>query len=420
MNALRAGSGAVMCSYQRVNNSYACQNSKIMNGILKTELGFEGLVVSDWSAQHAGVATANAGLDINMPGAGFWGDKLVDAVKNGSVSLARLDDMATRQIATYNYLNQNISFPATHIYSWTVPHPILDVRRDHHKLIREVGAAGQVLVKNINNTLPLKTPQFMGVYGYGAETPLSPWGNPDLFGVDYNDYPNGTPETFNGSLFFGGGAGDVTPPYLISPFKAIQDRVIADRGSLRWDFVSVDPVIEASIDVCLVFINAYSCEHFDRQNLTDSFSDELINNVAGKCRDTVVVLHSGSPRLVESWIDHENVTAVILAGLPGQESGHSLVDVLYGDVAPSGKLTFTVAKQESDYPVPDPVMEYDDDTFPQDDFIEGVYIDYRHFDREEIEPRFEFGYGLSYTTFGYANLSMQAVNAVSTSEYPEP
>lgn len=96
-DALKAGAANVMCSYNRVNNSYACQNSKTMNGLLKTELGFEGFVVTDWDAQHAGVAAANAGLDMAMPnGQTFWGNNFTEAFTNGSVSEDRLDDMATR------------------------------------------------------------------------------------------------------------------------------------------------------------------------------------------------------------------------------------------------------------------------------------------------------------------------------------
>jgi beta-glucosidase len=96
-DALRAGSGNIMCSYNRVNNSYSCQNSKLLNGILKDELGFQGFVVTDWVAQHSGVASALAGLDMAMPSPGnFWGGNLTTAVMNGTVSVARLDDMATR------------------------------------------------------------------------------------------------------------------------------------------------------------------------------------------------------------------------------------------------------------------------------------------------------------------------------------
>ncbi|KAL3420316.1 beta-glucosidase M [Phlyctema vagabunda] len=416
MNALRAGTGAIMCSYQRANNSYACQNSKLMNGILKTELGFEGFVVSDWQAQQAGVATANAGLDIVMPDSGYWGKNLTEAVNNGSVSIDRLDDMATRQLASFYFLKQNdTSFPVASIFPSTVQHPILDVRGDHDKVIRAIGAAGHVLVKNINNTLPLKAPRFVGVFGYDAENKPTAWTTPLRFGGGYD--VNFGWETFNGTMITAGGSGSNTPPYVISPFKAIQDRVIADRGNLRWDFYSGDPTVEASIELCLVFINAYASESFDRLSLSDEFSDNLVLNVAAKCANTVVVLHSAGPRVVDAWIEHENVTAVIFGGLPGQESGHSLVDVLYGDVTPSGKLVHTIAKQDSDYgSVLNSTVSFD--AFPQDNFTEGVYIDYKAFDRDDIEPRFEFGFGLSYTTFEYANISVASVST-ETAEYPD-
>jgi beta-glucosidase len=95
-DAIHAGTGNIMCSYQRVNNSYGCANSKLLNGILKTELGFQGFVVSDWGAQHAGVATALAGLDMAMPGSPFWAPNLTMAIQNGSVPMSKIDDMATR------------------------------------------------------------------------------------------------------------------------------------------------------------------------------------------------------------------------------------------------------------------------------------------------------------------------------------
>lgn len=96
-DAVRAGSANIMCSYQRINNSYGCANSATLNGLLKTELGFQGFVVSDWGAQYTGVATALAGLDVAMPNAvEFWGPQLSQAVSNGSVPESRLDDMVTR------------------------------------------------------------------------------------------------------------------------------------------------------------------------------------------------------------------------------------------------------------------------------------------------------------------------------------
>ncbi|KAF8856844.1 glycoside hydrolase [Acephala macrosclerotiorum] len=414
MNALRAGKGAVMCSYQRTNNSYACENSKLLNGILKTEFGFEGFVVSDWQAQQSGISTANAGLDIVMPDGGFWGKNLSEAVTNGSVSIDRLNDMVTRTMASFYYLNQNDNYPSAQAYPPIVQRPILDVRGDHDKIIREIGAAGHVLVKNVDKTLPFKAPRFVSIFGYDVEVKAVPWTNPLRYGGGYE--VNFGWNTFNGTLIVGGGSGSNTPPYVISPFKAIQDRVIADRGFLRWDFFSENPAPEANSEVCLVFINAYASESFDRLALSDEFSDNLVLNVAGQCSNTVVVFHSAGPRVVDAWIEHENVTAVIFGGLPGQESGHALVDVLYGDVNPSGKLVHTIAKKDEDY---GNLLNstVDQSAFPQQNFTEGVYIDYRAFDRDRIELRIEFGYGLSYTEFAYSNLSVVQSEA-SAAEYP--
>jgi beta-glucosidase len=355
-----------------------------------------------------------------MPDKGWWGKNLTEAVTNGSVALSRLDDMATRTMATYYFLDQNNSYPTANIYGSTVQHPIIDVRGDHGKIIREIGAAGHVLVKNINQTLPLKAPRFVSIFGYDAEVKASPWTNPARYGGGYE--VNFGWETFNGTLIVAGGSGSNTPPYVISPFKAIQDRVIADRGTVRWDFWSANPIPQVISEVCLVFINAYASESFDRLSLTDKFSDNLVLNVAANCSNTVVVLHSAGPRVVDAWIEHKNVTAVIFAGLPGQESGNSLVDILYGDVNPSGKLIHTIAKNESDYGnVLNSTVDFS--AFPQSDFSEGVYIDYKAFDRDNILPRFEFGYGLSYTTFAYSNLDITPLftdpnSTISTAPYP--
>jgi beta-glucosidase len=112
-DAVRAGATTVMCSYQRINNSYACQNSYTLNGLLKTELGFEGAVVADWGGQQSGVASAEAGMDVTMPNQGYWGengDILVEAVTNGSMKRERLEDMATRIIAAWYQMGQDVSF----------------------------------------------------------------------------------------------------------------------------------------------------------------------------------------------------------------------------------------------------------------------------------------------------------------------
>lgn len=166
-------------------------------------------------------------------------------------------------------------------------------------------------------------------------------------------------------------------------------------------------------DACLVFINAMATEGWDRDGLHDDFSDGLVLNVASKCANTIAVIHAAGIRLVDQWIEHPNVTAAIIAHLPGQDIGEALVGLLYGEVSPSGKLPYTLARNESDYGnLYEPCRPASqDDHFPQCDYTEGVYIDYRHFDANGIEPRFEFGFGLSYTTFEYSGGSVQPAPA---------
>ncbi|KAK3349617.1 glycoside hydrolase family 3 protein [Lasiosphaeria hispida] len=418
MDALREGAGAVMCSYQRANHSYACQNSKLLNGVLKTELGFEGFVVSDWDGQMAGVASANAGLDLTMPGPGYWGDHLKQAVRNGSVSEDRVADMAERILAAWYYLDQEKEYPLPALYDNLEKHLPVDVMDDHAQLIEEIGAAGTVLVKNVNGTLPFNKPRFLCVYGYDAIVKAVPWKNHDRYGGGYE--VNFGWNTLNGTLITGGGSGSTTPPYVVSPFQALQERVAKDRGVLRWDFYSEDPETPyVNADACLVFINAYAGESFDRTSLTDELSDKLVLNVAAQCASTIVVVHSAGIRTVDAWINHPNITAVLFAGLPGQESGHSLTSILYGDVNPSGRLPYTVARNESDYgPLLNGSVSFDH--FPDSNFTEGLYIDYRAFDRAAITPRFEFGFGLSYTTFSYTALSTFLVITTALSELPDP
>ncbi|KAK7741998.1 hypothetical protein SLS53_004582 [Cytospora paraplurivora] len=420
-NALREGAGSVLCSYNRANQSYACQNSKLLNGILKTELGFEGFVVSDWTGQQSGVASANAGLDVVMPDGGYWGANLTDAVKNGSVTTDRFDDMATRVLASWYYLHQQNTYPKTENYASTQKQWTFNAQQDAHiNLIREIGSAGLVLAKNTNNTLPLKDPKFLAVYGYDATNKANPWTNPSRYGGGYE--VNFGWNTFNGTLVTGGGSGSNTPPYIVDPFTAIQERVRKNRGTLRWDFWTENPSPAFfNAEHCLVFINAYSSEAFDRTALKDEFSDNLVKNTAANCSSTIVVIHHAGIRVVDEWINNPNVTAVLFAGVPGQEAGNSVADVLFGDVNPSGRFPYTVAKSESDYG--DLLnSSVSDDYYPAVEFTEGLYIDYRRFDKEGIEPQYEFGYGLSYTTFEYSDLSTSIVGKIDNetfSTYPD-
>lgn len=444
-DAVHAGTGNIMCSYNRINNSYGCQNSKTLNGVLKGELGFQGFVVSDWYAQHSGVDAALAGLDVAMPNGGvYWGDNLTLSVTNGSVSESRLDDMATRVIASWYQMGQDKSFPAPGIgmpANLSLPHTIIDGRDPTDKPILYAGAVeGHVLVKNTNSALPLKRPRMLSVFGYSAKSPdknnyggstFTAWGlgleaGDDGMAAALTDAFTGLSKepvaavAINGTIISGGGSGATSQSTFISPFDALISRADQDNTQLYWDFNSPIPDVMGASDACLVLGNAFATEGVDRPGLRDDYTDGLVLHVASRCANTIVVLHNAGIRLVDQWIDHANVTAVIYAHLPGQESGKALVSLLYGDENFSGKLPYTVARNESDY---GDVLHPDQPEgrfikFPQSNFSEGRYIDYRHFDRAAIEPRFEFGFGLSYTTFGYSNLQVSNIATANTATYP--
>ena len=168
-----------------------------------------------------------------------------------------------------------------------------------------------------------------------------------------------------------------------------------------------------------MFINAFATEGADRSGLHDDFSDGLVLNVANACSNTIVVIHNAGIRLVDQWIEHPNVTALIFAHLPGQDSGRALVKLLYSAHSPSGKLPYTVAKNETDYTTLAPSLPLGQYAFfPQSDFTEGTYIDYRSFDARNISPRYEFGFGLTYTTFAYFDLEVEILPGASTSYLP--
>jgi beta-glucosidase len=413
-----------------------------LNGLLKTELGYNGFVISDWYAQASGAGSALAGLDMAMPNAGkYWGSALIAAINNGSVPASRLDDMATRIIASWYQMGQDKGYPQPGIgmpVSTLEPHTVVDARNQSARGIILQGAIeGHVLVKNVNNTLPLKKPKMLSLFGYDAVVTKGndPADQGWSFGYESGNVNEampgfyGTPFTLplspigiNGTIISGGGSGANTPSYISSPFDAIQARAIEDGTFLFWDFINVNatggvPVVS---DACMVFINSWASEGIDRPGIRDDYSDALVNNIADQCANTIVVIHNAGVRLVDQFIDHPNVTAVIFAHLPGQDSGRALVSLLYGDSTFSGKLPYSVPKNESDFGAllsPDPpVAPYT--LFPQSNFTEGVYTDYRALDAQNITPRYEFGFGLSYTTFSFEDLKIKKARGVSTATYP--
>jgi beta-glucosidase len=329
------------------------------------------------------------------------------------------DDMATRIMAAYFLVGQDEDYPETNFNSWTYEeygyqsfyskrnykrvNQNVDVRADHANIIHEVAAKSTVLLKNVDGALPLRKPKQIAVFGSDAGE------------AEYG--PNGCSDRGcnNGTLAVGWGSGSANFPYLVTPLEAIKARALKEGSVVQsvlddYAYSQVNSTAEVA-SVCLTFVSADSGEGYisvdgnegDRNNLTLwKDGDTLINTVAANCNNTVVVIHAVGTVLLEAFIDHPNVTAVLFAGLPGQESGNALVDILYGDVNPSGKLPFTMAKKRADYGVD--VMYTPNAKIPQENFSEGLFIDYRHFDKNGIEPRFPFGFGMSYTTFKYSDL----------------
>jgi beta-glucosidase len=447
-DAVRAGVSAIMCSYNRVNQTYSCENSKLLNGLLKEELGFQGYVMSDWQATHSGLPSIQAGnvlltrqcscsnistgLDMDMPGglpsgdngaASYFGGNITTAIKNGSLSEARVDDMIARVMTPYFYLQQNSGYPTVDPSSGALNsfspqsnpqfHFVLngttnrDVRGNHAALIRNLGAASAVLLKNTNNALPLSAPKTMGVFGNDAA---------DLTLGLYRtiDYDIGT-------LAVGGGSGSGRFSYIVPPLEAIKARATQDNTLVQYITDTAAATLAVGLrtiypmpSVCVVFLKTFATEGSDRTSyIADWDSTALVTSVASICNNTVVITHSAGPNVMP-WADNPNVTAIIAAHLPGQETGNAIVDVLYGAVNPSGRLPYTIGHNASDYNAPIVNVTITDSTGPnafQDDFTEGLMIDYRHFDSAGINPRYEFGFGLSYTTFKVSNLSIEKVYA---------
>ena len=427
------------------NNTYSCGNSKLLNGILKDELGFQGFVVSDWLAQRSGVDSILAGLDMIMPGDGmvwadgesFMGPTLTRGVLNGSIPIERLNDMATRIVAAWYQMAQDNKdlFPeeGPNFSSWTdeaegflyhgsgggprgIVNKFINVQGMHHELARQVAAEGTVLVQNRANFLPLQRGGWagkkVGIYGEDAGPGKGPNFCPDR-GCN------------QGTLASGWGSGSAEFPYLVDPLSAIKASFNSTLDNS--DSPEIHAVLDnyalyevrksaADKDLCMVFVNADSGEGYvkhdgiagDRNDLlAQKDGDSLVLAVSKSCAgDVIVVVHAVGPVIVEAWVEEPNIKSILLAHLPGQESGNALAQILFGDVNPSGRLPYTVAKRFEDYGPDAAVMYYPNGRIPQQNFREGTDVDYRYFDKNGISPRWEFGFGMSYTTFNYFDVKI--------------
>ena len=367
----------VMCSYNKLNGTFASEHYHLLTEILKDEWGFEGLVVSDWGAVHDRVAALKGGLDWEMPGPQDRRVKaVVEAVRSGELDEAVLDESVRRIL--------RIVFKARE-----TPKGGSFDEDAHHELARKIAAEGMVMLKN-DGILPLIGQQHIAVIGRSAQN----------------------------AHFQGGGSSHINPTRVDVPFKELQSR--ADNAELtfaegyptdntfRQDLIDEAVGLAQEADVALLYIalpTFKESEGYDRPDLTLTGQQiALIQAVAKVQPKTVVILNNGAPVAMSGWIN--SVSAVLEGWMMGQAGASALADVLFGKVNPSGKLAETFPLKLSDTP--------SHINWPGDagrvHYGEGLFIGYRYYDAKEMPVLFPFGYGLSYTTFEYGNPKISANN----------
>jgi beta-glucosidase len=383
--------GSVMCSYNRVNGTYACENSYLLNEVLKTDWGFQGWVMSDWGATHSTVAAANAGLDqqsgFPFDVSDYFGAPLKEAVQNGWVPQARLDDMARRILRTM--------FDKGVIDHPVAPRPdAIDYKADAAVSLKDA-QEGMVLLKNNDQVLPLNksVKRIAVIGGYADKGVLAGGGSSLVYPVGGNAVPGLAPQKWPGPVMY----------YPSSPLTALEKRLPHAQVTFN---DGADPAAAAKLakdsDVVLVFATQWTGEGMDLPNLSlPNGQDQLIAAVAAANPKTVVVLETGGP-VTMPWL--ATVPAVLEAWFPGTSGGEAIVSILCGEVNPSGHLPATFPASESQ--LPRPVL----DGYPEAerrfdvDYHEGAAVGYKWFDLKGLKPLFPFGHGLSYTQFALSSL----------------
>ncbi len=391
----------VMCSYNRVNGDYACENEYTLTDVLKKEWGFKGFVLSDWEATHSTVKAALAGLDQEQPGDTYFGAPLKKAVQDGQVPMARLDDMVHRIVRSM-------------FACGVVDHP--PVRRvvdpfQGRDDARKIEEESLVLLKNEGGILPLgegKTIVVIG--GHADEGVLSGGGSAQV------DAPGGRP---------GGSVWGVPVYFPSSPLKYVKEQ--AGDGNVSFDAgtdVAEAAKAAAKAQVAIVFVTQWMSEGMDRPTLSlpdvgGVDQNALVEAVAKANPNTVVVLETGGP-VSMPW--HERVKGIVEAWFPGIGGGEAIANVLFGRVNASGKLPVTFAADEAQLPHPTvtgltPTTKNNgmngggfhgmqSRNFTVDYNVEGMKVGYKWFQVKDETPLFPFGFGLSYTSFAYSGLTV--------------
>jgi beta-glucosidase len=389
--------GMIMCSYNKFNGDWACENSYLLTDVLKKAWGFKGFVLSDWGGTHSTAKAVLAGLDNEESDARFLGDPLKKAVESGEVPMARLNDLVHRIVRT-EFAYGIVDDPPRG--------RVVDPFRGADTA-QSIAEAGSVLLKNSNNQLPLNaaTVKSIALIGSHADTGVLTGGGSAQ--VD----PIGA-----GPARYGGDAAWAPS----SPLKAI--RAKAPKAKVEYND-GADPAAAAALakasEVAIVFVNEPTSEGRDMASLTlTGKQDDLVNAVAAANPHTVVVLETGGPALMP-WIG--KVNAALEIWYPGVRGAEAMANILFGDVNPSGKLPITFPMSDAD--LPHPVIPGSERPAPApaaapapgggrgrprdfdaDYTVEGLKVGYKWFDAENKTPLFPFGHGLSYTTFAYSGL----------------
>ncbi len=392
---------SVMCSYNLVNGIYACENPHLLNDVLKGDWAFPGFVMSDWGATHSTAAAANAGLDQEQPNSDFFGG-LGHTVQSGQVQQARLDNMVHR-ILRGMYEVGLFDFPES-------LGPINTAADE--TVATQVEEQGAVLLRNAGGQLPLSAAKLHSIAVIGSHADVAVLSG----GGSAQVSPTGGPALTEGYPAQPGWAQVVWDPS--SPLQAIQ--AAAPGAAVQFDpgtHPKSAATAAASADVAIVFVSQWESEGMDLPslNFTDVIhanpidQDALVEAVSAANPHTVVVLENGGAQVIP-WLN--NVAAVLEAWYPGQRGGEAIANLLFGAVNPSGKLPITFPASVSQ--LPHPAIASGSSPFPVN-YTEGFNVGYKYFDANNLTPLFPFGFGLSYTTFSFANAAI--VNQLS-SAYP--
>jgi len=397
---------AVMCSYNRVNGDYACENKYLLTDVLKKDWKFKGFVVSDWGGTHSVEKASAAGLDQEEPAEIFYGDPLKRAVKAGRVSMAELDDHVHRILR---------SMFASGVVDDPPKKSVIDVEADL-EIAQRIAEQSIVLLKNENSQLPLDASQLhnIAVIGIHADVGMISGG-----GSAQVDPPGGNVIMSPGEARLTHWQDHIWFP--TSPLNSIRAR--ATRANVQYDpgtNPSAAAALAKSADVAIVFAYQWESEGMDLETLSlPEHQDDLIASVAAANPHTIVVLETGSP-VTMPWAG--NVSGIVEAWYAGSRGAQAVANLLFGDVNPSAKLPVTFPRSDADLPHPTLVKPPKASTTGDEPdawkiiakglppfqvtYDEGLKVGYKWYDAEKKQVLFPFGFGLSYTTYSYANLKV--------------